>query len=101
MLSELRRAFDNLGVPVEEVGRGRLDRLSGGGSHQGVMVRAGIAGEVGLAEFEELVTERGRLFSCLILDGVQDPRNLGACLRNGRRKPAWMPSSCLAAAPRA
>ena len=80
-LPELRQALDNLGVPVEEVSRDRLDRLSGGGSHQGVMVRTGVTGEIGLAEFEELAMNRGRLFSCLMLDGVQDPRNLGACLR--------------------
>ena len=78
----LRRALDDLGVPVEEVDRERLDRMSGGGRHQGVLVRTAGIGEMGIAEFEELVIARGRSFLCLVLDGVQDPRNLGACLRN-------------------
>ena len=80
-LHDLRQALDSFGVPVEEVSRDRLDRLSAGGSHQGVIVRTRVTPEMGLAKFEELVTTRGPLFSCLMLDGVQDPRNLGACLR--------------------
>ncbi len=82
MLADLRRALDELGVPVEEVDRERLDRMSGGGRHQGVLVRTAGIGEMGIAEFEELVIARGQFFLCLVLDGVQDPRNLGACLRN-------------------
>ena len=81
-LPALRQALDALEVPVEEVERERLDRMSGGGRHQGVLVRTVGIGEMGIAEFEELVIERSRSFCCLVLDGVQDPRNLGACLRN-------------------
>ena len=80
-LAELRRMLDALGVSVEEVGRDRLDRLSGGGRHQGVVVHARGVEEVGLRELEELALRRGRSFCCLVLDGVEDPRNLGACLR--------------------
>jgi len=81
-LPALRQALDALDVPVEEVDRERLDRMSGGGRHQGVLVLTAGIGEMGIAEFEELVIERSRSFCCLVLDGVQDPRNLGACLRN-------------------
>ena len=81
-LPELRRALDALGIPVEEVDRQRLDRMSGGGRHQGIMVRTAGTGEMGISEFEEMVIARGRSFHCLVLDGVQDPRNLGACLRS-------------------
>ena len=81
-LTELRRALHALDIPVEEVDRERLDRMSGGGRHQGVLVRTAGIGEMGIAEFEELVIERSRSFCCLVLDSVQDPRNLGACLRN-------------------
>ena len=81
-LPSLRQALDELGIPVEEVDRERLDRMSGGGRHQGVLVRTAGIGEMGITEFEELVIERSRSFCCLVLDGVQDPRNLGACLRN-------------------
>ncbi|MYJ96073.1 MAG: 23S rRNA (guanosine(2251)-2'-O)-methyltransferase RlmB [Proteobacteria bacterium] len=81
-LPALRQALDALNVPVEEVERERLDRMSGGGRHQGVLVRTAGIGEMGIAEFEELAIERSRSFCCLVLDGVQDPRNLGACLRS-------------------
>ena len=81
-LPALRHALDALGVSVEEVDRERLDRMSNGGRHQGVLVRTVGIGEMGITEFEELAIGRGRSFFCLVLDGVQDPRNLGACLRN-------------------
>ena len=81
-LPALLRQLNTLGVPVEEVDRDRLDRLSGGGRHQGVLVRMVGTGEIGVTEFEQLALSRGRSFCCLVLDGVQDPRNLGACLRS-------------------
>ena len=81
-LPALRRQLDTLGIPVEEVDRDRLDRLCGGGRHQGVVVRAVGSGEMGLTDFEQLALSRGRSFCCLVLDSVQDPRNLGACLRS-------------------
>ena len=82
VLNSLRQALDTLGIAVEEASRDQLDRLSGSGSHQGVLVRIAGTGEMSVTEFETLVIDRGRSFCCLLLDGVQDPRNLGACLRN-------------------
>jgi 23S rRNA (guanosine2251-2'-O)-methyltransferase len=80
-LPELARALQAHGVPVERVERRELDRLSQGGTHQGVVVQTRGVQEVGIGEFEALVLARGKSFRGLILDGVQDPRNLGACLR--------------------
>ncbi len=80
-IPELRRALEALHVHVERVPRADLDRLSAGGTHQGVIVRTRSARDIGIREFEELVMDRGRSLCCLILDGIQDPRNLGACLR--------------------
>jgi len=34
-----------------------------------------------VGDFEALVLERARALRLLVLDGVEDPRNLGACLR--------------------
>ncbi|MBI5016132.1 MAG: 23S rRNA (guanosine(2251)-2'-O)-methyltransferase RlmB [Deltaproteobacteria bacterium] len=70
-----------LGLPIEEVDRPRLDRLSGGGNHQGVALEVG---GWSYADPEDLVArarEPGRLPLLLALDSVQDPRNLGAILR--------------------
>lgn len=66
------------GVPVEEVGRARLRALAGLAKNQGVA--AELAPAPAVADWRELLAGGGApLF--LILDGVEDPRNLGACLR--------------------
>jgi 23S rRNA (guanosine2251-2'-O)-methyltransferase len=49
--------------------------------HQGIVVETAAAPEFSIADFEALVLERGRALRLLVLDGVEDPRNLGACLR--------------------
>jgi 23S rRNA (guanosine2251-2'-O)-methyltransferase len=81
-LEPLDAAFARLGVPVRRVERGELDRLCGGGAHQGVAVEARPIGGLTLGGFEELVLRRGARFRALALDGVEDSRNLGACLRS-------------------
>ena len=80
-LEELARELRKRGVRVERVRRGDLDRLCGGGVHQGVVVAVRPQPDFELADFEALVAERGRAVRLLVLDGVEDPRNLGACLR--------------------
>lgn len=69
------------GLRVERARRAELDRLSGGAAHQGVVVEVAGAAEFALGDFEELVVARGRALKLLVLDGVEDPRNLGACVR--------------------
>lgn len=69
---ELARASS---VPVRFEGRETLDRAGKGASHQGVLA-FGSAREY--ANLEPLV-ERARLL--VILDGVEDPHNLGAIIR--------------------
>lgn len=67
-------------VPVEEVDRARLERLAGGrprSAHQGVI--ASVAG-VPYVQAEALLETPGPAI-LLLLDGVEDPRNLGALIR--------------------
>jgi 23S rRNA (guanosine2251-2'-O)-methyltransferase len=69
-------------VPVRRVSRGELDERASVVSHQGVVAETGSApalGEHALAEFLDALQHPAFL---LILDGVQDPHNLGACLRS-------------------
>ncbi len=80
-LPKLTKALEGLGVPLQRVSRAELDRLSQGGTHQGIIAQIRGLEEVGIRELEELVIDRGKAFRGLVLDGVQDPRNLGACLR--------------------
>lgn len=77
-LTELARAR---GVRIETRPAAELDALAGGGVHQGVVAR--VAPAAPLAE-EDLLMRLGsgpRPPLVLVLDGVQDPHNLGACLR--------------------
>lgn len=79
-LRDLLRAARAAGVPVEMVPREHVERLAGRSGHQGVAarVRRGQA-ELGEADL------RGREWPddavVLVLDGVTDPHNLGACAR--------------------
>ncbi len=64
------------GVPVKRVSRNRVDELARGGVHQGVVARVGPYPYSGL---EEILATPDPLV--VVLDGVTDPRNLGAVLR--------------------
>jgi 23S rRNA (guanosine2251-2'-O)-methyltransferase len=80
-LEDLARELAQRRVPVERVRRPELDRLCDGASHQGVVIEVRGAAEMDFGDFEDLVVQRGRAVRLLVLDGVEDPRNLGACLR--------------------
>jgi 23S rRNA (guanosine2251-2'-O)-methyltransferase len=63
-------------IPTDAV---RLDGLAGGARHQGVVARvAAIQRHVTLDDVLDELKEPALL---LVLDGVTDPHNLGACLR--------------------
>jgi 23S rRNA (guanosine2251-2'-O)-methyltransferase len=65
-------------VPVKKVPRARVEELARGEVHQGVVARVEPYPYSGL---EEIVSVPEPLV--LVLDGVTDPRNLGAVLRAG------------------
>jgi 23S rRNA (guanosine2251-2'-O)-methyltransferase len=80
-LEELADALMKRGVRIERMRRADLDRLCGGAAHQGIILEVASQPEFTLGDFESLVIARGRALRLLVLDGVEDPRNLGACLR--------------------
>jgi 23S rRNA (guanosine2251-2'-O)-methyltransferase len=80
-LEKLTRELQARQIPIARVRRPDLDRLAAGATHQGIVVEVQAAEELGISDFETLVVERGRGLRVLVLDGVEDPRNLGACLR--------------------
>ncbi len=67
------------GVKVIHADSKRLDDLAGGGRHQGVVAR--IEGARKLAHLDDVLDTLEEPAFLLVLDGVTDPRNLGACLR--------------------
>src|SRR5712692_10700501 len=67
------------GVPLMRVPTKRLDGFYGGGRHQGVVAMAfEKPAREGLEDLLDSLKEPPLL---LVLDGVTDPHNLGACLR--------------------
>ena len=64
------------GVPVKKVPRARIEELTRGGTHQGVAARVG---PYPYSNLEEILAAPEPLV--VVLDGVTDPRNLGAILR--------------------
>ena len=62
--------------------RAQLDRLGGGARHQGVLARYEAPAPLGEDVLPELAEQAGPRALFLVLDGVTDPHNLGACLRS-------------------
>ncbi|ALJ19646.1 23S rRNA (guanosine(2251)-2'-O)-methyltransferase RlmB [Microbacterium sp. No. 7] len=70
-------------IPVLEVTRPELDRMAGiDGVHQGVALKVPPYQYAHPQDLLEEVTERGALPLLVALDGVTDPRNLGAIIRS-------------------
>ncbi len=57
-----------------------LSELTGTAKHQGIAVRVAVAGPMGERDAYSWLESRDNPL-VLVLDGVQDPRNFGACLR--------------------
>lgn len=83
-VNELVDQLEALQVPVVRANRARLAQMSGQDRHQGIVAeisRDTLLDEAGLRTKIEQQLEAGRSLLLLMLDGVQDPHNLGACLR--------------------
>jgi 23S rRNA (guanosine2251-2'-O)-methyltransferase len=74
----LRLAVDG-GVPVLEGPRPELDRLTAGAIHQGLVLQVP---PYSYAHPDDLLAREGRTPLIVALDGVTDPRNLGAVVRS-------------------
>lgn len=70
-----------LGIEPEKTDRKRLDRLSEGNNHQGIVIEVEIPGELPESRLKDAVENLSETALFLVLDNVQDPHNLGACLR--------------------
>ncbi|MCP2164717.1 23S rRNA (guanosine2251-2'-O)-methyltransferase [Goodfellowiella coeruleoviolacea] len=77
----VRQAADR-GISVLEVGRPELDRLTGGAMHQGLALQVPPFEYAHPDELLETATESTEPPLLVALDGVTDPRNLGAVVRS-------------------
>lgn len=80
-LREVVTLAEEAGAPVEAVSRNELDRNSRTGKHQGVIA---IVADPRYASVEDMIfaaDEAGEPPLIAVLDGVQDPHNMGAVAR--------------------
>ncbi len=80
-ITELLQLAHEHRIPVREVDRQELDRKSGGARHQGVLAEVKPLPAQDEAGLDRLLSALDGPPFLLVLDGVQDPHNLGACLR--------------------
>ena len=76
--AEVRRLATAAGTPVTRVPTEVLDRVTGGAVHQGVVADVAILAPLTL---DELIAGATAPALLLVLDGIEDPQNLGAILR--------------------
>ena len=81
VIAELLYLARSKGIPVEHVAREALDRLSTTGAHQGVIAFAAVKEYLELEELFAISQQKGEPPLYCILDGIEDPQNLGAILR--------------------
>jgi 23S rRNA (guanosine2251-2'-O)-methyltransferase len=77
ILAEARRRK----IPIQETDKKTLNNTTHGEPHQGVLLEVGPYPYVDLDDLTALAAERGEAPLLVLLDLVQDPRNVGALLR--------------------
>ena len=79
-VAELVNEAKRLGVRVHTRPRAMLDKVSGHARHQGIAANYDVPAAKSEHDLADLLETDNALF--LVLDGVTDPHNLGACLRS-------------------
>ncbi len=70
------------GIPVVEAGRSELDRMTGGAIHQGLALKVAPYSYAAPADLVQAARDAAAQPLIVALDGVTDPRNLGAISRS-------------------
>src|SRR5699024_6504132 len=79
---EILQLAADAGAPVHQATRADLDALTAGSAHQGVAIEVPEYRYADPEDLLEAATGAGRVPLILALDGITDPRNLGATLRS-------------------
>ena len=80
-LEALLETLLTLEVSIEKVERKKLDKLADAMNHQGVVLEVALPEELSENDLKVAVEHLSENALFLVLDNVQDPHNLGACLR--------------------
>ncbi|MEO5574402.1 MAG: 23S rRNA (guanosine(2251)-2'-O)-methyltransferase RlmB [Gammaproteobacteria bacterium] len=81
-LTQLSEAARHANIKLHAVAQRELDELAPGARHQGVIARCKALPVYNESDLLALLEHLGEPAFLLVLDGVQDPHNLGACLRS-------------------
>ncbi len=68
-------------IPIKEVDSKKLDFLSGGANHQGIVAVVAVKEYSSVDDIFALAEQRGEKPFIIVLDEVEDPHNLGAIIR--------------------
>jgi 23S rRNA (guanosine2251-2'-O)-methyltransferase len=80
-LETLLETLSTLDISIEKVERKKLDKLADGMNHQGVVLEVALPEELSENDLKVAVEHLSENALFLVLDNVQDPHNIGACLR--------------------
>ena len=81
-VAALAEQAQNAGIPVQSAKGDTLNRLVHGDHHQGIVAEFQPVENPTEADLDSIIESAGRETLLLVLDQVQDPHNLGACLRS-------------------
>lgn len=83
-MQQLLSQAQGLGLKVQAADRAQLQKLAAGARHQGVAARCKLPRTKSGSEetLDAILEDLSEPAFLLVLDGVQDPHNLGACLRS-------------------
>ncbi len=82
-IKRLQSLADRAGIALQGATHAKLDAMVAGERHQGVVAECSAKASPQLAlNIPELLSSLDKAPFLLVLDGVQDPHNLGACLRS-------------------
>jgi 23S rRNA (guanosine2251-2'-O)-methyltransferase len=85
-LEEIINKADSKGIPMKKVERSQLDALTKRAPHQGVV---GFIEQFTYADLDEILLGNEGDPLLLILDGIEDPGNLGALIRSADACVVW------------
>lgn len=80
-LDEIETLANKVGCPVERQAESELDRVARG-NHQGAVLLVESSTLANEQLLGEIIANADTALLFLVLDGVTDPRNLGACIRS-------------------
>lgn len=81
----IKREAAKQGIQIKYVTKERLDQMSETGRHQGVIADAAAYGYAEVSDILQKAKDRGEEPFVLLLDGIEDPHNLGAIIRTANQ----------------